>query len=437
MTKRIRLFSLLFISHIKAHWRLFILGIILSVVSLSLLSKITWLQKENTIGVVGNYTLGTLPMNIQNQMSVGLTKIGLGGKISPGAAKSWEINDSGKTLIFTLNTDLVWHDGKKFDSESVNYNLKNVQLSKMSPEKIKFTLKEPFAPILSILSQPLFKNGLVGLEKYKATATTFNGRFVSTIDLQNIFTGEIIKYRFYPNDLSLLVALKLGSVRQAKDVHLTGGFILDKHFSEDSKIDNNTVVVLIFNTEKKPLDEKSFRQGLTYLLPDEFTDGETAYGPVPKDSWVASPLAKKYPQNFELGKKLLDKFSSGSAKIKINLVSNRSLEETAKIIARSWQKVGISTELEITDVATPNFGAYLTYIELPIDPDQYSLWHSTQVGNVSHYYSPKIDKLLEEGRRTLDPKDRQEIYANFQKAITEDVPAAFLFYPKLYTITRR
>ena len=74
--------------------------------------------------------------------------------------------------------------------------------------------------------------------------------------------------------------------------------------------------------------------------------------------------------------------------------------------------------------------------EIPADPDQYTLWHSTQSTNITGYNSPKIDKLLEDGRKISDKEERKAIYLDFQRFLVEDTPAAFLFHPTVYTIIR-
>jgi peptide/nickel transport system substrate-binding protein len=61
------------------------------------------------------------------------------------------------------------------------------------------------------------------------------------------------------------------------------------------------------------------------------------------------------------------------------------------------------------------------------DPDNW-LWqafHSSQAGfwaAASHYKNPEVDRLLEEGRATTDPKRRKEIYDRVQEILVEDVP---------------
>ena len=176
---------------------------------------------------------------------------------------------------------------------------------------------------------------------------------------------------------------------------------------------------------------------MVYALPDDFSQGITAEAPVPLESWFASDLAKKYPQNLELAKKTLSKTGSESATVKIVLSYVKELEPTAKIICDCWEQANINCEMVQNEFPPVNFDAYLNFLSLPADPDQYALWHSTQAANLSGYHSPKIDKLLEEGRETLDESARLDIYGQFQKAITEDVPVAFLFYPHVYTIGRK
>ena len=84
------------------------------------------------------------------------------------------------------------------------------------------------------------------------------------------------------------------------------------------------------------------------------------------------------------------------------------------------------------------YQAILVTQEIPSDPDQYTLWHSTQTQtNLSHYANPKIDKLLEDGRKESDPEKRKKIYFDFQRYLVEDAPAVFLFHPTTYTIIRK
>lgn len=69
------------------------------------------------------------------------------------------------------------------------------------------------------------------------------------------------------------------------------------------------------------------------------------------------------------------------------------------------------------------------------DPDAFQLWDSSQADdglNVSGVRNPKLDSLLEKGRRTVDEAARADLYAQFQAAFAQDVPALVLYYPRYF-----
>ena len=111
--------------------------------------------------------------------------------------------------------------------------------------------------------------------------------------------------------------------------------------------------------------------------------------------------------------------------------------ERAEEIARAWTQIGVKTNVKVATIIPENFQALLVGQERPADPDQYSLWHSTQKSNITHYSSPKVDKLLEDGRRTMDENKRLEIYRDFQRFLVEDSPAAFLEHLTTYNVKRK
>jgi len=438
--KIIRLYFRLVIAYIATNRLYFVLGLAVSLLLIAFpgqLSRFLTTSKPRTIGLAGNYTVSSLPGQVQDLISMGLTRLQPDGEATGAAAISWQATNSGKKVTFFLNKDLKWQDGLPFDSNQVNYNLKSVELTRPSSSEVSFIFQEPFAPLAVTLSQPLFKNGLVGLGDYVAESIKFNGRFISQINLRSRQSNQPLIYKFYATESDLITALKLGSITEIQGLHQTYDLDRDSRYSVSSLTDKATVVTLFFNTQKLLLDEKQVRQALTYALPDEFPGLDRAYAPVPENSWFSSDSFKKYSQNLDGARKIMDKAASQSARPKLIIQTNKILEPVADQISTLWKQIGVSTDVNIIDVLPETYDIYLGFLELPADPDQYALWHSTQQGNISHYKSPKIDKLLEEGRRTLNIAERLNIYSNFQKAITEEVPATFLFYPKIYSITRR
>jgi ABC-type transport system substrate-binding protein len=88
--------------------------------------------------------------------------------------------------------------------------------------------------------------------------------------------------------------------------------------------------------------------------------------------------------------------------------------------------------------STPDqFQLLLTNYNIPADPDQYRDWHSTQATNIGRGSDEKIDKLLEDGRVTLDAKARKQIYFDFQKTFSEELPAVVLYHPSTINLARK
>jgi peptide/nickel transport system substrate-binding protein len=103
----------------------------------------------------------------------------------------------------------------------------------------------------------------------------------------------------------------------------------------------------------------------------------------------------------------------------------------------SWKKIGMQVRIEEVDSLPSDFQMYLGDFTLPRDPDQYTVWHSNQVNNITKFKNLRIDKLLEDGRQTTDFQTRQKIYFDFQKYLLDEQPASFLFFPYVYEITRK
>jgi peptide/nickel transport system substrate-binding protein len=71
--------------------------------------------------------------------------------------------------------------------------------------------------------------------------------------------------------------------------------------------------------------------------------------------------------------------------------------------------------------------------------DFFAFWHSSQRNdpglNISMYANSKVDKLLEDARKTQDVSVRMEKYKAFETEVRKDVPAVFLYSPEFIYIT--
>ena len=419
----------------------FVSGLILSIGFLRLfpLIKQQWFIPIDRIGVVGEFTPATLPLSIQEYISEGLTTISPDGTVAPGLATSWTATDSGKTFIFTLRRDAVWQSGKKVTAADINYNIRNVVFSPIDQFTLRANLNAPYSAFSAVVAKPLFLNALIGLGPYRVTNIRLHGD--SVVYLKLLATGDAAQhereYRFYNTEAEAILAYKLGEVNEIDDVSTPGDLAHWGTSTVTAQTNYNRIISVYFNVTDPGLSDKSVRQALASAIPYR-SDVERAYSPLSKLSWAYSDKIKKYSFDMAAAKKLFGDSKEGSSSAHLTISTFAPYLSDAQTIASSWTTLGIPTDVRVENSVPDNYQVLLSAQDVPPDPDQYPLWHSTQgATNITKYANVKIDKLLEDGRQELDINKRKAIYADFQRYLTEDAPAAFLYYAKSYTIVRR
>lgn len=444
-TKKLRFFFRFFIALIKKHYLLLIAGAFIGAVFFVIYPLIVKVipppKKTLKIGLVGQGFSNEFPDEVLKDLSFGLVSISEKGEPLPNIAKSWTATDEGKTYIFEVpdqnkNSKLFWHDGKQFSISDVNYNFKDATLS-TDNNKIIFKLKEAFSPFPSILSKPLFRKGLVGLGSYKVKKIVKKGKRVESVLLTPVNDSVLPNklYRFYNNESDLKTGFNLGEVNYIPEVFDTEGLELSPSVKVSRKLMEDAYTAVFLSTNQAPFIDKSFRQALAYAIPKPSGE-ERATGPLNPNSWAYNPDVKLY--SFDLGKAnlLLEKEKIDLKNIKIKITTLPQHESEANQIKDSWKNIGIESEVIISSFVPEDFDVLLIARKIPNDPDQYYFWHSTQAGNISRYKSPRLDKLLEEGRKMLDKEERKTIFFDFQRFLVEESPAIFLIHPTYYEVIR-
>jgi peptide/nickel transport system substrate-binding protein len=400
--------------------------------------------QEQTIGMVGAYDVDNLPAVILSKVSKGLVYAGPDDLPKPDLAKSWEIKNDGKTYVFHLKDNIVFSDGTKLTSDHVKYDFTDVTTQRPDKNTIIFNLKSSYSPFLLTVSRPIFKDGFVGVGDYKVHAMNLNGSFVQSISLfVNKGHNQEITYQFYPTEEALKTAFVLGDINEIIGVRSLGfnsKSLTDfKQVNISKGINYSQLVTLFYKTQDKDLSDKRLRESLAYAMPDTFIYGQRNYGPFLPNSWVSKNGLTTYTQDFEHAKLLLGESvsSTQSSSFALELKALPEYESLANQIKELWTKIGIKTKVKIVDSFPSDFQVFLGEFNVSKDPDQYTLWHSSQQNNITHYVNLRIDKLLEDGRQTVDISARQKIYSDFQKYLLDDPPATFLYFPYEYDITRK
>lgn len=403
--------------------------------------------KKSIIGVSGAYTRDNLPPFIVEKISKGLTAVEDSGEVKPSIASSWEILNNGKTYIFHLRKDQYLSDGRKITSDLINYNFSDVLVERPNESTIVYKLKDSYSPFLITVSRPLFQPGLIGAGEYKVNDIKLNGDFIQYLTLSRVKDRfDITTYEFYPSIEALKYAFVLGEVAQAVGLdNLVFDNISFASFGNSiitKKINYNKLVTLFYNNNDGVLSDKKVRLALSYALPNDYSEGEKVFLPYSTDSIYYNKSLEDKTQNYAHAKLLLSasNIASDSAelqKIKLSLKTLPKYKTLAKKIAENFSNIGIHISIEEVNTIPTDFQIYLGDFILSKDPDQYTLWHSDQPRNITKYKNLRIDKLLEDGRKTNDLNSRKAIYSEFQKFLIEDVPASFLYFPIEYDITRK
>ncbi len=444
-----RLFFWLIKAYLKRWGRLFLIYFVFGLTAFFLLIYLVTtfapklpLVHNTTIGIVGNVTQDSLPDVVLQQLSRGFTKLAQDGSPLPDVAVNWSMSNDGKTYTLHLQKGLYFSDGTPVTSSQIAIPFSDIQVQTPNDNTIVFTLKETYAPFLTKLSTPIFRKDktFIGISTTQIKDFTLNGTFVSKVTLassQDPYT--LTTYSFYPTQEALKLALVLGDVDQAAGItdlsFKNGSFTQFPNLTTQKQTDYTQLVTLFFNTQDRFLSDKRLREALTLTLPDSFVAGESATGPYPPSSWAYS-LINPQTRDIDKGLKLFSEASGSQADL--TLTTTPQYSQLGQTLVDYWGKLNIHVKLETTNTLPDSFQMYLGDFRVPRDPDQYTLWHSNEDNNITRYNSPRIDLLLENGRsKTTDETERKKYYTDFQKYLTDDPPAAFLYFPFSYTITRK
>ena len=183
--------------------------------------------------------------------------------------------------------------------------------------------------------------------------------------------------------------------------------------------------------------------------------GSEATGPFLPLSWAYNPAVKDFECDPELAKSILAEagwldsdsdgvLDKGGKPFEFTLITNqgnkmRSL--SAEIIQQQLKKAGIRMHIRIIEWSTfiknfvdkKDFDAMILGWTTAPDPDQFSIWHSSQKKegqfNFISYENARVDAILEEGRRTFDLEKRKKLYQEMHRIVHDDLPYIFLYYP--------
>lgn len=390
-------------------------------------------------GIVGVYSRHNLPLSVANLISKPLVSIDKEGRPKPELAEGWQVNNNATVYTFKLKDNLYWSDGSKVRSFDLRFSLPDVEVSYPDELTLEFKLVDSFTPFPSLLTSPVFKGDtLIGTGDFKVSREERNRGLIKALFLSPVKDVSLpsVLVHFYPDERTAKTAFELGEVESL--VGFSDSISLQGQPSVELKkvASFNRLVAVFYNTKDPVLSDKNMRRALSAATP-VIEEEERAKSSIPTPYWAYNPEVKDSLGDQESARSHLEKVQAGKDSA-ITLTTVPSLAFLGEKIIKGWKEVGIQAVLRVESGLPQNFQALLLSEPIPTDPDQYALWHSTQTNtNLSKYSSPRIDKDLEDGRKTGDLEKRKASYLDFQRVLIDDSPATFLYFPKVQVVYRK
>ncbi len=389
-------------------------------------------------------------------------------------------------VLFTFERLL---DPKTKTVRRSSYVIDEVPIVFKAPDDYTFqaTLPKPFAPALASLATDILPKHL--LDGQDINTATFNRQPVGTgpfkltkwqagaflkLDRNPTYFGTAPKLnsvilKIIPNEVTALAAFERGELDMVgvpiKDIQR----ISQKEKTRILRYYPLQYDYLSFNLKNALFKDVKVRKAIAYAINKPALVKGVLQGYGTQVDIPESPSMWTYPKKLgfeaytyqpETAKKLLAEVGfkpgndgilvKGNQRFEFTVITragNKDREKAAQILQKYLADVGIKMNIQSME-----WGAMLQRVNAPtdpkpfdavvlgwfsgIEPDSYSIWHSSQYPNGFNfvaYSNPKVDTWLAQARTTVDRGARKTIYQLIYNEIGREVPYIFLYVPESVT----
>jgi peptide/nickel transport system substrate-binding protein len=351
------------------------------------------------------------------------------------------------------------------------------QISAPDKYTLVLKLKQSYAPLLQYLSDPGWMQPLpikTGKENFSRKpigvgpwvfSSWKNGQsitFKANKDYKwgtNVFSNKKrpypnkLQYKFISDTQTLLAALDSGSVDAVTNVpaNQVGKYIHNQNFYVLQRPRNGLGMFIDFNVKNQFLKDENIRKAINYAIDKKailkailHNYGEISYGPLPSSYVGYDKNVEKYGYHLSLKKanQLLQQsgykkgkngiYQKNGKELQLTLMTQTNVSDwknTAVMIQSMLKKVGIQVKVDarewgslVADATKHNFDMTIMGYSYS-DPDVLSLFLKSSQSkgglNLGSVIDPKLDKMLDSGRSTLDTQERKKVYAEIQKYVVK------------------
>ena len=407
--------------------------------------------------------------------------------VIPGLAESWEFSEDGLTLTFSLRQGITFHDGSDFTSADVvasfnrildeetgasaraNY-LSVASIDTPDDYTVVFNLSQPDVPLLAAMASTnaaIVPSEMVESGDFASTAVG-TGPFVLdswTPDQTTVLSANAdwwgegpsvdgIEIRIIPDESSILAALRAGQIDFAQLNDPLVATLLEGDATV--QLNRNPLLayhVLQLRAEREPLNILEVRQAISCAIDrqevlDSASLGEgTVTGPVTSPAFaLPNDELYCYTKDLDRARELMAQAGMEEG-FTLPMMAANAEPPTALNEAQSIQaqlaEINITVEIESLELQTyvdrwlaGDFDSAVALNSGFADPYQTYVRYWTDGANfagVAGYADQALNDLMAQARAESDPAVRHDIFADFQRQITEAAPWIWLYTGYGYT----
>jgi peptide/nickel transport system substrate-binding protein len=402
-------------------------------------------------------------------------------KVVPELAKSWEVQDGGKTWVFHLQEGVKFHDGTDFDAAAAKWNFERIldpethswvrpyyvaidKVEAVDKYTLRVHMKEPFGsldyalagyfqgiPMASPKSFETYDKDWVrhptGTGPFILKEWSPGERVVLEKNPQYFKKGlpylDKLEIRIMKDPLTASTALRAGQVDLITRVPIQQVLVLEK--SPGIRLVTGPPMaptVALLNLRVKPFDDARARRAVGgYGIDREEIAKVIFQGRVQPLVSVLPPgvpdainLNEMYPYRPQKAKQLLKELGYDEQhplRFAI-LVGNQdaTLADLAALIKNQLAKIGVEAKINLVDQTTlidlftvkHEFDMMASNFGslLDINMRSVSFFHGAQSDYVG-INDPQVEAMVLQWRRTLDPEERKKISADIQRRLADQL----------------
>lgn len=424
------------------------------------------------------------------------TLVGYGEDFSPQPllASSWEVSEDGLTYTFSIKQGVTFHDGSALTAEDVIASIERIRavgayrarladvtsLTAVDDHTVQLTLSQQNASLFSAFADPLMAiipAELVGSAELTGNQLVGTGpfRFVEWLPDQHVRLARFDGYVQSPGNTGgntgertafveevLFIPVPEEAARaaglQTGEYHVVDGV---PYGAGRRLMENDSVVILQFEQYMKPFiyvnqqetritGDLNIRRAIQAALNHEEIMAVAAegYGVVDPSIgfgvWSSDAGSEYFDiRDQELARGYLQ--AAGYDGTPVVLVTNTDYDvmyRSALMIERQLKQIGMNVEVQVYDWAgsravrdTFEYDLFISGHLLQVDPTV-TEFHLQPATSPFAYDDPVVSDLLDQGRRETDLAKRQEIYAEVQRRVFEQVAWIKLFDQNTFQGTR-